>query len=141
MTHFASADDLSDTAFTNSQIEKFKKSVEIFRSKGFSPLIIDMANSPGAVAHPASHGNMVRLGGILYGLGGDVLPPGIEHPELRPVMSVISAISFIKKVPKGSSLGYGRTFVTERGSVIGTLPIGYPRRLSERTFEPGERAG
>ena len=136
MTHFASADNLSEIAFTNSQIEKFKKSVEIFRSKGFSPSIIDMANSPGAVAYPASHGNMVRLGGILYGLGGDVLPPGIEHPELRPVMSVASAISFIKEVPKGSSLGYGRTFMTERESVIGTLPIGYQdgfrRGLSNR---------
>ncbi|HVQ56647.1 MAG TPA: alanine racemase, partial [Pyrinomonadaceae bacterium] len=136
MTHFASADNLSEIAFTNSQIEKFKKSVGIFRSKGFSPSIIDMANSPGAVAYPASHGNMVRLGGILYGLGGDVLPPGIEHPELRPVMSVASAISFIKEVPKGSSLGYGRTFMTERESVIGTLPIGYQdgfrRGLSNR---------
>lgn len=125
MTHFASADDLDETEFTNSQINKFTKAVEIFRAKGFAPSIIDMANSPGAVAHPASHGNMVRLGGILYGLGGDVLPPGIEHPALRPVMSVVSAISFIKEVPKGSSLGYGRTFVTERDSVIGTLPIGY----------------
>jgi len=125
MTHFASADDLNETEFTNLQINKFTKAVEIFRANGFTPSIIDMANSPGAVAHPASHGNMVRLGGILYGLGGDVLPPGIKHPELRPVMSVVSAISFIKKVPKGSSLGYGRTFMTERESVIGTLPIGY----------------
>ncbi len=125
MTHFASADDLSETEFTNSQIEKFTKAVETFRAKGFSPSIIDMANSPGAVAYPASHGNMVRLGGILYGLGGDVLPPGIQHPDLRPVMSVISAISFIKNVARGTSLGYGRTFVTERDSVIGTLPVGY----------------
>jgi alanine racemase len=137
MTHFASADDLGKTEFTNSQIEKLAKAVEIFRSKGFSPSIIDMANSPGAVAYPASHGNMVRLGGILYGLGGDVLPPGIEHPNLRPVMSLVSSISLIKLVPKGSSIGYGRTFVTERDSVIGTLPIGYHdgyrRGLSNRT--------
>jgi alanine racemase len=125
MTHFSSADDLGETEFTNSQIEKFANAVRTFQAKGFSPSIIDMANSPGAVAYPASHGNMVRIGGMLYGLGGDVLPPGIDHPELRPVMSVVSAISFMKSVPEGTSLGYGRTFVTERESVIGTMPIGY----------------
>ena len=125
MTHFSSADDLGATEFTSSQIEKLSLAVETFRAKGFSPSIIDMANSPGAVAYPASHGNMVRLGGILYGLGGDVLPPGIEHPELRPVMSVVSAISLVKDVPKGTGLGYGRTFVTKRDSVIGTIPVGY----------------
>ncbi len=125
MTHFASADDLGETEFTNGQIEKFHEAVRLFRAKGHSPSIIDMANSPGAVAYPSSHGNMVRLGGLLYGLAGDVLPRGIAHPELRPVMSVVSSIALIKNVRKGTSLGYGRTFVTARDSVIGTIPIGY----------------
>jgi alanine racemase len=68
---------------------------------------------------------MVRLGGILYGLGGDVLPPGVPTPELRPVLSLHSAISQVKHVPAGQSLGYGRTFRTVRDSLIATVPIGY----------------
>ena len=125
MTHFASADDIRENEFTNSQIERFYQSVSVFRARGFEPTIIDMANSAGAIAHPASRGNLVRLGGILYGLSEDVLPTGVERPDLRPVMSLVSELAFIKHVPKGTALGYGRTFVTERDSVIGTIPIGY----------------
>lgn len=125
MTHFAVADDLSQSEFTDSQAEKLRTAVSIFEEKGFRPEIVDMANSPGAVAHPSSRADLVRLGGILYGLGGDVLPAGIAKPELKPVMSLMSEIAQIKKVPAGASLGYGRTFVTTRESVIGTIPLGY----------------
>jgi alanine racemase len=134
MTHFASADDLNETDFTNLQIERFESAVEIFRELGFSPTSIDLANSPGAVVHPKSRGNMVRLGGILYGLGDDVLPGGVPKPEFRPVMSLRTQIAHLKRVPKGETLGYGRTFTTEKDSLIATIPIGYAdgytRRLS-----------
>lgn len=125
MTHFAAADNLSEKDFTNGQVEKFETIVAAFRDLGFSPEIIDLANSPGAVAHPNSLGNMVRLGGVLYGLGGDVLPAGIEKPDLKPVMSLATELTQIKRVAEGESLGYGRTFVTARDSIIGTIPIGY----------------
>jgi alanine racemase len=125
MTHFASADDLSQTDFTNRQIERFNAAVATFREKGFSPAYLDLANSPGAVAHPASRGNLVRLGGVLYGLGGDVLPAGIPKPRLRPVMSVRTRIAHLKKMPPGETIGYGRTFKTRSESLIATIPIGY----------------
>jgi alanine racemase len=125
MTHFASADNLNENNFTNLQIQKFHEAVKIFEDKGFQPTFKDLANSPGAVAHKNSHGNMVRLGGVLYGLGGDVLPHEIDLPDLKPVMSLYSCISHLKKVPKGETLGYGRTFSTEKDSIIATVPIGY----------------
>jgi alanine racemase len=125
MTHFASADNLNENNFTNLQIQRFYEAVKIFEDKGFQPTFKDLANSPGAVAHKNAHGNMVRLGGVLYGLGGDVLPHEIDLPKLKPVMSLYSCISHLKKVPKGETLGYGRTFSTEKDSIIATVPIGY----------------
>lgn len=125
MTHLASADRLDENEFTALQINRFNEACDIFRGKGFRPSFLDMANSPGAVAHPESRGNMVRLGGVLYGLGGDVLPAEIEKPELRPVMSLHSRIAFLKPVPPGETIGYERTFATERESLIATIPIGY----------------
>ena len=125
MTHFAVADDLSQNDFTDRQISHFHDVVTLFRSAGFDLKYVDLANSPGAVAHPASRSNLVRLGGILYGLGGDVLPAGIEKPDLTPVMSVDTKIMQIKDVPRGETIGYSRTFTTERVSVIATIPIGY----------------
>jgi alanine racemase len=68
---------------------------------------------------------MVRLGGVLYGLGGDVLPQEIDLPNLKPVMSLHSKINHLKRVLKGETLGYARTFTTERDSLIATIPIGY----------------
>jgi alanine racemase len=68
---------------------------------------------------------MVRLGGVLYGLSDDVLPKEIVKPELKPVMSLLTRIAHLKKVPKGETLGYGRTFTTQRTSMIATIPIGY----------------
>lgn len=136
MSHFAAADNLSENNFTHLQQRRLDESVVIFRENGFDPTLIDMANSPGAIAHPGSRGNMVRLGGILYGLGGDVLPQETEKPELKPVLALYTQITQIKEIAAGESLGYGRTFVTNRDSIIATLPIGYhdgySRSLSNR---------
>ncbi len=125
MTHFAAADNLTENDFTNRQIKRFDEALKIFEENGFCPKYKDLANSPAAVAHENSHGNMVRLGGVLYGLGDDVLPRNIDKPELRAVMSLRSQISYLKKVPQGESLGYSRTFMTERDSLIATIPVGY----------------
>lgn len=136
MTHFAAADNLSENDFTNTQIKRFDEAVAVFEDNGFRPKFKDMANSPGAIVHKNSRGNLVRLGGILYGLGDDVLPKEAVKPELKAVLSLHSRIAQIKRVPKGETLGYSRTFTTERDSVIATIPIGYQdgyrRSLSNR---------
>lgn len=125
MTHFASADDLDENDFTNLQIERFKNSLQTFENKGFAPVYKDLANSPASVAHPESYGNLVRLGGIIYGLGDDILPQGIDLPEFEPVLSLYTKIAHLKNVPNGETLGYGRSFKTKKDSVIATIPIGY----------------
>lgn len=137
MTHFAAADDLGENEFTRSQMTRFNEAVSVFRDLGLDPAILHLANSPGAVAHPDSRASMARLGGILYGLGGDVLPRGIETPQLKPVLSLHSQISLLKRVPAGESIGYGRTFVTERDSLIATIPIGYADGLDRRLSNIG----
>lgn len=125
MSHLAAADDLAQSEFTKKQIDMLHNAADIFGSAGLQPSIVDMANSPGAVAYPGARANMVRIGGLLYGLGGDVLPKGIPKPDLKPVMSLSTRVAQVKRVPAGCTLGYGRTFSTTRESLIGTIPIGY----------------
>jgi len=136
LTHFASAEDPNENAFTTLQIERFENACETFISAGHSPEIFDLANSPGAIAHPESRRNMVRLGGALYGLINDIVWKETPQPQLKPVLSLSSRIAHLRKVPAGESLGYGRTFITQRDSVIALVPIGYadgyPRGLSNR---------
>lgn len=125
MTHFSVADKIEETAITNDQITSFAAAVDDFLAAGHRPEIVDLANSPAAVAYPHSRSRLVRIGGLLYGITEDILPKGIVKPEVKPVMSVRTRIAMLKTVPKGESIGYGRTFTTERDSKIATVPIGY----------------
>jgi alanine racemase len=45
--------------------------------------------------------------------------------KLKPVLSWKTKIVYLKKVPAGFCVSYGRTFVTNRASVIATVPVGY----------------
>ncbi len=134
MTHFAAAENPEENEYTAMQIAAFDEALETFRAAGHDPEFIDLANSPGAVRHPASRGNLIRLGGALYGLLDDILPSGTIGPGLRPVLSLRSRIADIKSIAAGETLGYGRTFVTTSLSNIALVPIGYadgfPRALS-----------
>jgi alanine racemase len=125
MTHFASADDPDQAEFTGQQMSSFDRAVEMVRASGFTPRWVHEANS--AAAHPGARaeGNLVRLGGVLYGLWRDVTNPAIPPLDWRPVMSLHSRVLYLKSVPAGARLGYGGTFMTSRASRIATLPIGY----------------
>lgn len=136
LTHFAAAESAREDEFTNLQIERFSHACEAFRAAGHTPELVDLANSPAAIRHPASRGNLVRLGGALYGLIDDILAHDTDRPVLRPVMSLVSKIAHLRSVKAGESLGYGRSFVTKCDSLIALVPIGYadgyPRGLSNR---------
>ena len=138
MTHFAAADNMEENDFTHKQIKRFDSAVEIFEQNGFKPKYKDLANSPGAVAHKESRRNLVRIGGILYGLGDDVLPKKIKKPDLKPVLSLETQIAHLKRVPKGETLGYSRTFTTAKDSIIATIPIGYQDGYSRSLSNQGQ---
>jgi alanine racemase len=125
MTHFAVAEKLSEKEFTEDQMELFAEAIEVFLDAGHRPEFVDMANSPAAVIHPLSRSIMVRIGGLLYGLGDDVINEAADRPELRTVMSLYSRIAMLKTVKKGETIGYGRTYKAESDRSIATVPIGY----------------
>lgn len=125
MTHLAAAEDAACEPLTLDQFHRFDAAVATFREHGYRPTHLHLANSAGIYGHRESWGNMVRPGGVLYGLWRDVLPVSIADPQLRPVMSLYSRIIMLKWVPSGETIGYGCTFEASRRSLIATLPIGY----------------
>ena len=138
MTHFAVADNLEDTEFTDKQISTFASAVDDFLAAGHRPDIVDLANSPGAVAYPHSREKLVRIGGLLFGVTEDILPKGVDKPTVKPVMSVYTKVAMLKVVPKGENIGYGRTFTTEHDSTIATIPIGYNDGYDRSLSNKGE---
>ena len=126
MTHLAAADDHACEPLTNNQVQRFETAVGVFRDHGFAPEHKHLANSAGIFDQPAARGNMVRPGGVLYGLWRDVLDPSHQHElPFQPVMSLRSRISMLKWVPPGETIGYGCTFEASRRTLVATLPIGY----------------
>lgn len=137
MTHFAAADDPICETLTEDQIKRFENVTQLFRAQGFAPTLVHCANSAAIFSHPDAPGNMVRPGGVLYGVWRDILPVSTENHGLRSVMSLHSRIVLLKWVPQGETIGYGCTFEASRKSLVATVPIGYNdgylRGLSNRS--------
>lgn len=136
MSHLAAADDAACQPLTRDQIKRFEDAAALFRERGYHPTYLHLSNSAGIYGHREAWGNLVRPGGVLYGLWRDVLSLAVADPKLLPVMSLHSRISMLKWVPPGETIGYGCTFEASRKSLIATLPIGYHdgylRALSNR---------
>ncbi len=134
MTHCASADAADGVEFTERQLRLFEDALTLVRQQGFNPQWIHAANSGAAHGFPEARQNLVRLGGVLWGIWRDSTRRDIAPLDWRPVMSLHSQIILVKTVPSGTPLGYGGTFTTQRESRIATLAIGYedglPRALS-----------
>ena len=138
MTHFADAD-LADPAYAREQVARFDAVAETVRRAGVHIPIRHAANSAAVMAASSWRSAMggplydaVRPGLMLYGARpGPAVGAGVD---LRPVLSLTTRILLLKRVPPGTPISYGRTFVTRRESLIAVLPIGYadgyPRALS-----------
>ena len=131
-THLAAG--AIDAKFTRWQIKRFKEIVDILGENGVSVKYRSVSNSTGIIKYPEAHFNLVRPGIALYGL----LPyAGADRDiKLVPVLSWKTRVVFLKKVNRGTSISYSRTWKAKRASCIATLPVGYAdgydRKLSNR---------
>jgi alanine racemase len=129
-THLSSSDE-PDPEFTQWQFSRLVAALTPLKAKGIALPLIHTANTAAILMFPDSHLNMVRPGIILYGaLPSPELKPAVSQlsanePFFRPVMRWKSKILQINKVPAGTPLSYNRLYITERESLIATLPVGY----------------
>lgn len=120
-THFATSD--TDLEFTKKQIKIFEEAVKYIQSKINTIKYIHCGNSAAIIQIKDLPGNMIRPGIMLYGYLPDESLKNMV--QLEPSCMLSSRISFIKEVPKNTSISYGRTFITNKKSIIANIPIGY----------------
>lgn len=121
-THFATSDS-KDKSFAYEQLNKFNQALGLLKQEIKNVKYFHCANSGAILDIPESYFNLVRPGISLYGYY-----PSNETSEsikLKPVMSIKTKLSFLKRVEAGTSISYGRTYFTKSRTQIGTLPIGY----------------
>lgn len=145
LSHFSDAD-IADKACAEAQLKRFNEIKESLPQWLQEKLICHIANSAATISFKDAYLDAVRPGLMLYGCSpihhssksfqfsafssGDKSKTQnpkskIENPELIPAMTVKTGILSLRRLAKGSSISYGRTFITKKESLIAVLPVGY----------------
>lgn len=121
-----------DTEYTRDQLVRFRNIIERIRAEFPGTYKAHVLQSAGTLAHNSEAFDIVRAGIILYGIS----PLPEFQKLLKPVMTWKTRICLVRDMPKGSSVSYGRTFITPREMRVATLSAGYadgyPWQLSNR---------
>lgn len=120
-THLSDADS-SDTSFTNKQLQVFNEVVSTLKENNIEIPLIHAANSAGIFFHPNTHFNMVRAGINLY----------------RNIIELKTNVIYIRKISKGTPVGYSQTFIAPKAMNVGVLSIGYGDGYSRMLSNKGQ---
>lgn len=120
-THYATADD-PEGSFRRTQTGRLTALGERIRAE-FPGVKLHAANSAAMIADPATHFDLVRPGGAVFGLD----PFGHDPADhgLRPVLSFHSWASASRRFEPGMSAGYGRAWEAAAETRVVTVPVGY----------------
>ena len=133
-THFAKADE-TDKTFTQKQIEKYQWMRKALTDRGVNFEFYHCSNSAGIIDMKEANMDLARAGISTYGMypSEEVVK---ENVPLQPAMELISHVTHVKWVEKGSTISYGATYVADSPRKIATIPVGYgdgyPRSLSNK---------
>ncbi len=134
-THFATADE-ADKTFANRQLALFNQVVLQLEEVGLGPRLRHTANSGATLQLPESHLDLVRCGIATYGLY-----PSAEverRVSLHPALALKARAGRVRRLPAGTPVGYGRTFVAEHDFVAALVPGGYADGLHRSLSNLGE---
>ena len=116
-THFSDADgDEDGIRYTREQFLRFKELTKDLPEE----ILLHCCNSAAIHRFPEMALDMVRAGISLYGY-----PPVHEDVKLYPCMKWCAEISYIKELPAGACVSYGRTYKSEKPVRVATITCGY----------------
>ncbi len=133
-THFAKADE-RDKTYTYEQHRKFMWMKEQMEKRNVEIPYYDCDNSAGIIDFPDMKHDLARAGISTYGMYPSE-EVNRDAVDLKPVLSLVSHVIFVKTVEPGTSISYGGTFVAPKQMKVATIPVGYgdgyPRSLSNK---------
>lgn len=120
-THLSSPD--SDKEYTKKQLASFDKAVAYCKDNVPTIRYIHSSASNAILNFPEARYNLVRPGIIMYGFES---AKGVSQKiNLKPICKLKSKITLLKTVKEGTSIGYGRSYITKKEAKVATIPIGY----------------
>ena len=136
-THFATSD-YADKRYAYEQMEKFQKfCAEAEARFGVEFAVKHCSNSAGILEMRQANMDVVRAGITLYGLSPSE-EVAKDIVKLEAALSFKSTVVYVKTIPEGTAVGYGRTYIADKERTIATIPLGYgdgyPRGLSNKGY-------
>ncbi|MGA8257525.1 MAG: alanine racemase [Nocardioides sp.] len=129
MAHLGCADVPDDPANAAGRAV-FGWGLDIAHATGLRPPLHHLAATAATLTDPAAHHTMSRVGAGLVGID----PSGTT--SLAGALTLTAPVVGVRRVPTGTSVGYGRTWASQRSTVLALLPLGYadglPRAASGR---------
>ncbi|MGN1480669.1 alanine racemase [Porcipelethomonas sp.] len=126
-THFAVADNPDDAEsceYTKNQADFIVDVYNILKERGYALRHCHFLNSAGICYHNRPESTLARAGIIMYGLYPNY--PVKLPVDLKLVMSLKAVVSQVKKLHKGDSVSYGRTYKADcDGITAATVTVGY----------------
>lgn len=132
-THLSSPD--TDFEYTKKQLDLFDDAVKVAKRELENIKYIHSLASNGILNFKNSNYNLIRPGLILYGYKSE--EDTYKKIDLKPVCTLKSKITFLKDVEEGTSIGYSRTFISDKKMKIATIPIGYADGLNRSLSNKG----
>jgi len=136
LTHFSVADE-KDKSYTEKQFGKFIEVLTFLEKEGIRIPIKHVGNSATVLDLPHMWLDLVRPGISVYGL----YPSREVQKTVRliPAHSFKTRIVFLKELPAGEYIGYGRTYITrQKRTVVASLPVGYADGYNRLLSNQGE---
>ena len=131
-THFADAEN-PNQEYLHWQWQRFERVIATLKRDGVHIPCCHAANTAATLFFPESHLDMVRVGLGLYGM----YPNGRSSIPLKPALSLKTRIAALNRVPAGTPVSYGCTYVTWKDTTLAVLPIGYADGLSRKLSNIG----
>jgi alanine racemase len=121
-SHLAASDAEQHDLFTLRQIGIFEKAcTQIEDTLGYK-VIKHISNTSGIIRWPTAQYDMVRLGIGLYGVDAAVSP---DDSGLKPIATLKTTVSQVKKILADETIGYNRNGSLKADGKIATVRIGY----------------
>jgi len=135
-THLSDADGY-EKGFTKGQYEKFNNVIDILKENNVEIPIKHIANDAGSIVFDYNM-DMIRMGIGLYGYYSAPIVKRASKINIEEIASFFTTVSNVKYLDKDETIGYNRTFITEKKTKVATIAIGYadgyPYSLSNKGY-------
>ena len=134
-SHLAVADE-PDHPFTVTQLDAFRRGLDVADALGITPRVRHLANSAGTLHHPETHFDLVRAGIAIYGLlPAPAVPTSVK---LRRALSWRTTVTLTKRLAAGEAVSYGQHWSAPHQTTVASLPVGYADGVRRTLSNVGE---